>query len=72
MEKYYCPYCQKIFEAEGEKREWEDKIYGPCWKKIAICPNCHNECEEYRVKKNISKEEKNCSGNCSCCGTCFG
>ncbi len=25
MEKFYCPKCDKIFEAEGEKKEWQEE-----------------------------------------------
>ncbi len=68
MEKYYCPKCQKIFEAEGKKKEWEDKIYGRLWKKVANCPYCQEECDEYRSK--LKEKEKGCSGSCSLCGGC--
>jgi|YNPMSStandDraft_1061717.scaffolds.fasta_scaffold23070_2 hypothetical protein len=68
MEKFYCSHCQKIFEAEGEKIFWEDKIYGKCFKKIAYCPDCQKECEEYRVNKN----SRSCSNKCSNCPGCFG
>lgn len=26
MEKFYCEKCQKIFEAEGEKQEWQSSV----------------------------------------------
>ena len=29
-EKFWCASCKKIFEAKGEKKEWNDPIYGPC------------------------------------------
>jgi len=48
MEKFYCPKCKKIFEAEGKKKEWQDPIYGHCWKRTAKCPVCGTESDEYR------------------------
>jgi len=48
MDKFYCPKCKKIFEAEGEKKEWQDPIYGYCFKRTAKCPVCKTESDEYR------------------------
>lgn len=69
MEKFYCENCQKIFEAEGEKKEWQSSVFGKCWKLIAKCPNCKKECEEYRPLKS-GKSQSSCSGNCSFCSGC--
>ena len=56
MEKFYCPKCKKIFEAEGKKKEWQDSIYGYCWKRTAKCPICGTECEEYRPSGPSTKK----------------
>lgn len=53
--KFFCQKCQVIFEAEGMKKEYEDHIYGQCWKRIASCPACDAECEEYRQKNSPKK-----------------
>ena len=68
MEKYFCQKCQKIFEAQGEKKEWKDKIYGECWKMIAFCPDCQSECDEYRSLNNSNSgcHCANCQGHCGC------
>jgi hypothetical protein len=56
MDKFYCPKCDKIFEAEGKKKEWQDSIYGYCWKRTAKCPICGTECEEYRPSGPSTKK----------------
>ena len=72
MEKFYCPKCDEIFDAEGKKKEWQDSIYGYCWKLVAKCPDCGAECEEWRPKGSSGKEGGNCSGGtCSICSGCF-
>jgi len=50
MEKFYCLKCDKIFEAEGEKREWQSPVFGYCFKLVAKCPECGAECNEWRPK----------------------
>lgn len=79
--KYFCQKCQKAFEAEGIKQEYTSPIYGPCWKRIAVCPDCGVECDEFR-KKSSSKKNfdfdsyvsrlRNQGGGCipggGCCG----
>jgi len=69
MEKFYCPKCNKIFEAEGEKKEWQSSVFGYCFKLVAKCPECGVECEEWRPKGPSGKKNDSCSGTCStCCG----
>jgi len=46
MEKFHCPKCDKIFEAEGKKKGWQSSLFGYCWKLVAKCPNCDKECDE--------------------------
>mgnify|MGYP001773293252 CR=1 FL=1 len=70
MEKFYCPDCQKIFEAEGKKKEWQSSVFGPCWKIFAQCPVCHKECQEYRPS-GLTQKGNSCSGKtCSLCRGC--
>ena len=73
MEKFYCPKCDKIFEAEGEKREWQSSVFGYCFKLVAKCPECGAECNEWRPKGPSEKEGgNNCSGGtCSICSGCY-
>ncbi|MFN3302048.1 MAG: hypothetical protein ACK413_03425 [Patescibacteria group bacterium] len=66
MDKFYCPKCKKIFEAEGEKREWQDPVYGSCWKMIARCPICGNKCDEYRPSVSPSKKKGPFLPSCGC------
>lgn len=73
MEKFYCLKCKKIFEAEGKKKEWRNSIYGYCWKKVAKCPVCGIECDEYRPNGPSTKKsnpENYPFPKCSCeaCG----
>jgi len=66
MEKFYCPKCDKIFEAEGKKKGWQSSLFGYCWKLVAKCPNCDKECDEWRPKGSSDKESGNyCGGTCS-------
>lgn len=69
MEKFYCENCQKIFEAEGKKKEWESSLFGKCWKLVAKCPNCKKECEEYRPQRS-KKSDSSCGGSCFSCSGC--
>jgi primosomal protein N' len=73
MEKFYCPKCNKIFTAEGEKKEWQSSIFGYCWKLVAKCPDCGTECDEWRPKgPSGEKGENTCSGGtCSICPGCY-
>ena len=72
MEKFYCPKCNKIFEAEGEKKEWQSSVFGYCFKLVAKCPECGAECNEWRPKGPSGKEGGNCSGGtCSICSGCY-
>jgi hypothetical protein len=52
MSTFYCEECKITFENnQGLKKEYRDYIYGPCWKYIAYCPQCEQECSEKRVPK---------------------
>jgi len=70
MEKFYCPKCEKIFEAKGEKKEWQSSVFGYCFKLVAKCPDCKTECNEWRPKGPSGKDGKTCSGSCSVCPGC--
>jgi hypothetical protein len=71
MEKFYCPKCNKIFEAEGEKKEWQSSVFGYCFKLVAKCPECGAECNEWRPKGPSRKGSGSCSGgSCSICSGC--
>ena len=60
MEKFYCPKCKRVFEAGGEKKKWQDPIYGPCWKRTAKCPVCKAESDKYRpVSSSTKKSNQN-------------
>ena len=82
MDKFYCQKCQKAFEAEGSKQEYTSLIYGPCWKRIAKCPDCGVACDEFRqissAKKgsfdfdgyveNLRSRGGGCNPGSGCCG----
>jgi len=69
MNKFYCPKCDKIFEAEGKKKEWQDSIYGYCWKRTAKCPVCGTKCEEYRPTGSSKKSSQDYPfPKCTCGG----
>jgi len=57
MEKFYCPKCNKIFEAEGQKKEWQSSVFGHCFKLVAKCPDCKAECSEWRAGGPSSKKK---------------
>ncbi len=78
--KFYCPNCKLEFEADGKKVEYQDRVYGPCWKRVANCPACHQESNE---KSSLGDSSKNfdelveslnsqsrggCCGGGGCCG----
>lgn len=56
MSKFECEACQKIFESRGIKEERTSSIYGPCWKRVASCPDCGVECDEFRQKSSSKKK----------------
>ncbi len=65
---FYCKNCKTIFEAKPEKVEYHSPIYGPCFKYVANCNICHEQCDEYRkpiYKTNIKKQEP-CCPSCQC------
>lgn len=82
MNKFYCQKCQKAFDAEGVKHEYNSPIYGPCWKRMAACPNCGLESDELNQTKSAGKKSfdfddyvnnlRNQGGGCSPGGGCCG
>ena len=82
MDKFYCQNCQKVFKAQGIKQDYTSPIYGPCWKRIAKCPDCGAECDEFRQTISTKKKSFNfdsyvkelrsrgggCNPNQGCCG----
>ena len=81
MNKFFCQSCQLEFEAEGKKLEYQDRLYGPCWKRVANCPTCDKECDELKPtsssKSNeefdtyvqeLQKRNGGCCGGGGCCG----
>lgn len=54
--QFYCKSCNKIFDAEGIRKEYTDPIFGACMKYVAECPDCKTECKEYR--KPVQKASK--------------
>lgn len=73
MRLFYCKTCDQKFEAEGNKQEWIDPIYGPCSKFTAPCPVNGEICEEFRPVKT-SKGEGGASSapSCGMGGCCCG
>lgn len=78
MRKYhfFCQHCHLNFDSKGKIIKWDSPIYGKCRKRIALCPECRQEVEEYRSarksKNGSSKTEADsnyASGSCST-GTC--
>jgi hypothetical protein len=69
--KFWCPSCKKIFDAAGKKKTWIDPIYGPCSKQVGVCPDCTEECNEYRVpvpqKKSGPTPSMGCNRQCHSC-----
>ncbi|MCM8815697.1 MAG: hypothetical protein NC931_06955 [Candidatus Omnitrophica bacterium] len=57
MNKFFCNKCQKTFEDDGKKQEYTSPIYGPCWKRVARCPDCGAECDEFRQKSSGKKTD---------------
>ena len=57
MDKFYCQKCKKIFIAKGQKKEWQDPIYGRCWKYEAKCPDCGGKCSPYYPERKKVKTD---------------
>lgn len=79
--KFYCQNCQSIFETEGRKIEYQDSIYGHCWRRVANCPTCNIECGEHSQKSSSKKsvdfdsyvnDLRNRGGGCNPGGGCCG
>lgn len=70
--KFYCQNCDYFFEEEGEKIEYQDKIYGHCWKRIAYCPKCKTQCDQYQPKTSPKKTKSPEFGSDGGCGCGFG
>jgi hypothetical protein len=54
---FFCEQCNYKFENEGIKKEWDDKMYGKCWKWISQCPRCNKECGEVFIRTSSSKKD---------------
>lgn len=68
MYKFICRDCNLIFENDTRtKMEYKDPIYGNCWKYIALCPQCGQECSE-KSDPNPAKAKKNVSMDCGFSG----
>ena len=71
MSTFFCEPCKLTFEDnQGLKKEYKDYIYGPCWKYIAYCPECKEECSEKREPKP-GKAKSDFSMECGS-GSCQG
>ncbi len=71
MSTFYCEGCKLTFENnQGLKKEYKDFIYGPCWKYIAYCPECNQECSQKPAPKP-GKAKSDLSNECSS-GGCYG
>lgn len=51
--KFYCQNCKAEFEADGKQIDYKHPIYGPCWKRVAGCPICNTQSDEYKQKKSL-------------------
>ncbi len=73
MKTYKCFDCRHIFQAEGEKKEFVDPVYGPCLKWNAQCPLCGAEAVQHESKPGKQKSGGGAPcgkyDSCSCCGT---
>ncbi len=56
MEKFQCVKCDNLFETEGTVMEYHSPVYGPCSKKVAECPQCGNQSDEYRPPKQAKSK----------------
>jgi len=69
--KFICEPCKKTFEAEGSKREWVDRTYGPCSRWTALCPDCGAECQMVpaaHLQTGDFDDAGMDGGSCSCGG----
>ena len=48
---FYCHSCKNKFAAKGKVKKWKSSLYGPCKKRVAICPVCKKEADEYAPPK---------------------
>jgi hypothetical protein len=72
METYICKTCNLKFDANGSKTEWIDAAFGPCSKMVAKCPECGNECDEYRAPKQGLADSHHHVSHTPACGSCCG
>lgn len=71
MRTFLCKTCNKKFEAEGIRFDWNDPIYGPCSKFTAPCPCNGDDCDEFSPLKSnkaeLATSGSSCgSGGCTC------
>ena len=70
--QFICRKCDSIFSANPVRKEYIDPMYGPCFKSIAKCPVCNEECGEYvKPKPQKAKQTANfpscATGDCHSC-----
>lgn len=70
MIKFKCDNCGKAFEDKGKVLEYNSPVYGPCSKKIAGCPECGHESDEYRPPKQAKSRSAAYSGAMPSMGGC--
>lgn len=69
MKQFWCNQCKILFSNKGKRKEWVDKIYGPCHKWVAFCPKCKNEVDEYQPLRRSKAGNQQLSGfSCGCQG----
>jgi hypothetical protein len=69
MRTFLCKTCNKKFEAQGMRVDWNDPLNGPSSKFTATCPCNGEECDEFSsIKSNKELEPTGAcgSGGCSC------
>lgn len=51
MIQFKCDGCGNQFDTHGKVLEYNSPVYGPCSKKVADCPKCGSQSDEYRAPK---------------------
>ena len=68
MSIFYCDACHTKFEAEGVKTNWIYRMYGPCTRWTASCPDCGEECQLAKTVHTHGDGNNESEGSSCDCG----
>jgi len=69
---FFCQDCHHTFQAPGTKQTSTSSVFGPTWRYVANCPQCHQSTPEYKPMSLTKSRSSSSSPSTPSCptGTC--